>query len=266
CIRDRPLTDQILQDQVLTVQARRAGAPGADSLAVLRLTSTPPGAVVLVQGEARGSTPVSIPGLRPGRLAIEVRLAGYHPWSRDLYLEPGENEYPVELQPQSVTTASLSIDSEPPGAAISLDGAPTGRRTPAQLDGLTAGAHRVRLTASGLEPYETRVTVTAGSRGVVRGYLGPRSTPPPPVHLGGPKSYTISTRPYCSVYLDGNETVDRNSANLFVVTLQPGPHRFHLVNVEAGIDVNLFYEVKSDDPATSLILDADAARVIPKRK
>lgn len=287
------VSDQALQDRVLRVQVRRQSGDGAagDSLAVLNLTTTPPGATALVADEPRGITPVSIPGLPIGRVSIEVRLAGYHPWSREVYLEPGANDYPVELQAETVTTASLTVDSDPAGATIFLDDNPTGRTTPASLDGLAAGAHRVRLTKSGHEPYHTRVTVSPGTPGVIRGYLAPAGESraggadarPPAGHgvegrgagerPGGvapdgseARTYTITTRPWCSVYVDGNETVDRNAANIFTITLHPGPHRFHLVNTKAGIDVNLVYEVRSDDPATSLILDAEAARVIPRRK
>jgi hypothetical protein len=43
------------------------------------------------------------------------------------------------VQTQLATTGGLRIDSQPPGAHIVVDGDPSGRQTPALLDGLPAG-------------------------------------------------------------------------------------------------------------------------------
>lgn len=61
-----------------------------------------------------------------------------------------------------VVKASLKIESQPPGAAISIDGEPTGLKTPATLSGLAAREVKVRLDLDGHPPRIDRLTLEAG--------------------------------------------------------------------------------------------------------
>jgi tetratricopeptide (TPR) repeat protein len=60
-----------------------------DSLGSLKLTSDPPGARILVNGEARGVTPAEIPGICSGKVRIEVKHAAGK-YIKDLLLEKDE--------------------------------------------------------------------------------------------------------------------------------------------------------------------------------
>jgi len=44
----------------------------------LSLTTTPPGALIYIDGQMKGITPATIPGLSPGTHAIKIILDGYH--------------------------------------------------------------------------------------------------------------------------------------------------------------------------------------------
>jgi tetratricopeptide (TPR) repeat protein len=57
----------------------------------------------------------------------------------------------------------LAVTSDPPGAAISLDGTPTDRVTPAELEA-PPGEHTIALSLDGYEPTSQTVTVTFGTR------------------------------------------------------------------------------------------------------
>jgi hypothetical protein len=59
-------------------------------------------------------------------------------------------------------TGSIHIVSVPPGAAISIDGTPTGKITPNKIDDLPAGSHMVRLVRTGYTEYTQSIPVTAG--------------------------------------------------------------------------------------------------------
>jgi serine/threonine protein kinase len=59
------------------------------------------------------------------------------------------------------TTATLTVNSDPPTAHIFLDGKPTGLRTPAQLQ-LTRGNHRVAVEMASFQPASTRFRVQGG--------------------------------------------------------------------------------------------------------
>jgi hypothetical protein len=62
-----------------------------------------------------------------------------------------------------VAPASLTVESEPPGAFVFLHGEPTGQRTPATFKGLQAGAPlALRLEKEGYAPALETVTLEAG--------------------------------------------------------------------------------------------------------
>lgn len=53
----------------------------------------------------------------------------------------------------------LYVASDPPGAALSINGNPIGQATPVILSDLLVGSYRVNLQKDGFKPYETRVQV-----------------------------------------------------------------------------------------------------------
>ncbi len=64
--------------------------------------------------------------------------------------------------PVVVATGSISVESNPPGAEIFLDGSDTGNITPYVITGVEAGAHTVRLTYSHYKDRQEQVRVNAG--------------------------------------------------------------------------------------------------------
>lgn len=89
---------------------------------------------------------------------------------------PSVTTEPPRVRPRRSAQAQLRLDSEPPGAAIILDGEPTDRLTP-DFFVLEAGReHRVRLELEGYEPTEETVTLEPGE---VR-EIGERLVPVPP--------------------------------------------------------------------------------------
>ncbi|HEX2687394.1 MAG TPA: serine/threonine-protein kinase [Kofleriaceae bacterium] len=63
-----------------------------------------------------------------------------------------------------LASASLSIASTPPGAAIFIAGEPTGMTAPATLTNIAAGQVAVRLELPGYHPTETTVAIAPGAR------------------------------------------------------------------------------------------------------
>jgi eukaryotic-like serine/threonine-protein kinase len=62
-------------------------------------------------------------------------------------------------------TATLEIQSQPPGAHVFVDGSPSGLHTPAVLNGITAGSKvQVRLDKAGYEPATEQVTLVEGQK------------------------------------------------------------------------------------------------------
>jgi len=102
---------------------------------------------------------------------------------------------------------SVTVESDPAGAAIFIDGFPTGDRTPALVDKLSAGRHRFVISQPGFLPAVGEITIpsgsTSGSAGLIRstlvdypcGSLSVDSTPPGgKIYLYG--RYTGETTPH----------------------------------------------------------------------
>jgi serine/threonine-protein kinase len=67
------------------------------------------------------------------------------------------------LAHRSVAKASMTVDTEPPGASVLLDGAIVGA-SPLALNGLAAGPHTVRVTRDGFAPAQVSLELVAGTQ------------------------------------------------------------------------------------------------------
>lgn len=65
--------------------------------------------------------------------------------------------------PKAPTTGAVVVTYTPAEATASLDGRIIARRSPARIDDVTAGTHRLTLTASGFKPALHTLTVVAGN-------------------------------------------------------------------------------------------------------
>ncbi len=88
--------------------------------------------------------------------------------------------------------AELDVVSEPAGGAISLDGKPSGT-SPAHLEHLSAGKHLVSLRLEGFGETQREVSLTAGSKAVVR-FVLPQATVGERKPLDPPPSTVKPTR------------------------------------------------------------------------
>ncbi len=122
----------------------------ADSTTVT-LQSTPPGAMVWLENQPLGRTPISGARVPAGGKVLRAELPGYRPWRSTLSLTPG--------RPESLGFAleemhgGLRLASDPPGAQVYIDGQPTGRQTPTTVNGLPAAReHRLEMRLAGYAP------------------------------------------------------------------------------------------------------------------
>ena len=108
---------------------------------VVRFESTPPGAVVLVDGDLLcPSTPCSKRlGLGSHRVAMQAE--GYHPAKSDVRVESGMGPVALDLK---ASFALLSVTTRPAGLGLLLNGKPVGK---AGLDGrkLEPGAYELLI-------------------------------------------------------------------------------------------------------------------------
>jgi hypothetical protein len=70
--------------------APAAPAPAFKSVLTVLIASTPPGARIRIDGRDLSVTPLMVRQMRPGTHRIELRLAGYRPWSTTITVAAGD--------------------------------------------------------------------------------------------------------------------------------------------------------------------------------
>ncbi len=131
----------------------------------LRVTSEPEGAAILMDGQSTGQvTPHTFADLEGGTYVVAVLLEG---WA----VFPGQRTVQVPFGGRAGATFALSqqvgalrVESDPAGAAISLDGADTGEVTPHTFTTLLPGEHTVavQLANHASQPESRTVTIIDG--------------------------------------------------------------------------------------------------------
>ncbi|MEZ4367669.1 MAG: PEGA domain-containing protein, partial [Kofleriaceae bacterium] len=133
----------------------------AEDTAIVTITSTPPGADVVVGKSKRraGQTPLELE-LATGKQTLRLELATYQSSTTELKLDLDE-ERAVEIAMVGIP-CELALASEAPGATATVDGgAPLTLPTTIKVE---VGDHAVRVAAEGFEPHDETVTcVPAGS-------------------------------------------------------------------------------------------------------
>lgn len=126
----------------------------------IRFTSNPAGAFVQIDGKSSSAwlTPFTMSELAPGTHQVIFTKQGYSSETRKLEIGPKNSSYTLDLVP--VTTA-LSVNSDPPGASIEIDGRDTNKVTPAQIP-VAEGDHKIVLRLDGYHSAGTATTVTRG--------------------------------------------------------------------------------------------------------
>jgi hypothetical protein len=128
---------------------------------VLEVTSTPPGADIVLDGESTGATtPHTFPAKRGGEYEVSVSLPPlYLPQVRRVRLGDGKRtKLDVVLD---ANFGGLSVTSEPSGMPVLVDGAAAGV-TPLTLPQVTAGVHEVRLGDDRYAAGQQRATIVRG--------------------------------------------------------------------------------------------------------
>jgi len=122
------------------------------------LRSVPANASVVINGDYKGSTPLTVPGLSPGPYTITFSRFDYEKFSTQATIEAGAiTEVTATLQPK---TGTLVINTTPAGAQILLDGTSVGT-APVTRPNLAAGNHTINATLDGYIPVEVQARVIA---------------------------------------------------------------------------------------------------------
>lgn len=131
------------------------------SWAPVTVTSSPPGADIRVDDRVLGETPAVLE-LTAGEREIEVTLAGYNPWRRQVAVVADE---PQELPQAELVLADgrIILSSEPEDAIVSRNGEYLGR-TPLDLNVRPNVEQRLTLSKAGYIDETVALTLDPGSR------------------------------------------------------------------------------------------------------
>jgi len=121
------------------------------SSASLSIDSEPSGAVLYINGEKKGRTPLELAELRPADYTLELKLKGYETTQKRISLQPDETLRISLNLVEKPKFGDLSITSQPHGAEVLVNGAYTGI-TPLVLRRFPVGTYEVLLQKEGYEP------------------------------------------------------------------------------------------------------------------
>jgi hypothetical protein len=118
----------------------------------LKVSSSPSGAEVWIDGSYRGTTPCRTDDISPGRHLITVRKYGYYESSSWVNYAGTSMTYRVDLVE---IVGFLQLYVEPAGSVVSIDGMPTGSGTKR----LRIGSHEVSIKAFGYQEFRQSVVI-----------------------------------------------------------------------------------------------------------
>ncbi len=154
-----PLTQPLeVTGRSVRQQLELALAPG---WADVSIDSKPAGASILVDGEALGTTPATLP-LMGGERQLILQLPAYADAQQALLVTPGKplQLKTIELQP---APGVLQLSSVPSGANVTLDGEFHGQ-TPMELEVSPGKVHRLAVFKPGYRRYNGTVELPAAGR------------------------------------------------------------------------------------------------------
>jgi hypothetical protein len=187
----------------------------------LYVTTDPPGAAVRVDGAERGASPVRVENLTAAtEHVVEATLSGRNA-ARAVYTVLPDSMLSVSLRLASGTTR-LVVTTDPPGAALALDGQQRGT-TPLQQLEVPLGRHTFAAQLAGYVVTDTTLEV-----GPATGQVHVMLRPEPPGVL------VVQGDHPAQIYLDG-VLVRENVQNSGPQSVRPGTHHVRVVLVSGEV-------------------------------
>jgi len=213
------------------IAARAYRKPTPPSLGTLSVQTNPPGVAVFVDGVARGNTPSRI-SLNAGSHILELRGRGVPRVIPVTVTGGAEVSQYLEL-PQTPSTGSLLVQSEPAGARVTIDGVDHGV-APANVADLAPGEHDVVLQSDGGPAVRQKVLIQAG---VTASILAPVATA-----SAGPVSGWLSVKSPVTIEIRENGRLVGTS-DTDKIMMAAGRHDLELVNDTLGYHVSKSIQV-----------------------
>ena len=163
-----PVTSSMIPAQNLSQTVNVQTITVTESTGNITINCNPTGATVYLDGVNKGAA-ATLSGVSPGTHQIKLTKSGYQDWTGTVTVVAGQTVSVNAVLTSIPTTGNITINVNPSGATVYLDGVNKGVVT--ALSGVGPGTHQVRLTKSGYNDWTGTVTVVAGQTAVVNAAL-----------------------------------------------------------------------------------------------
>ncbi len=211
--------EQVTSKQIAALKENEAEKIQKNASVYIR--SVPPGADLWLEGKHLGRTPVQKRGLKAGSYQIKLLKNGFEAYTQVIELKAGEKRnINAALNPLG---ESLYIETEPPGARVSIDGKEINNQlTPLTYKNIPAGVHQLLIKKEGFAEHQSEIEIKGGQNAVRTIKLTPL--------LG-----TLSVRviPWGTIYID--DQLQKTSTDVkYEIKLAVGKHILKVVHPTLG--------------------------------
>jgi eukaryotic-like serine/threonine-protein kinase len=145
------------------------------AMGAIRISSTPSGATVIIDGNKRGTSPCDVKDLELGRsYKMILSKAGQRPWKTEFKLKDSSvREFKAKLKRSTVKAwGTVEIVTHPSGAKVTLNGIPLDKLTPLTIKKVAAKTDQnLVVTLEGHQDWVKTFKVRPGQRLKLRGIL-----------------------------------------------------------------------------------------------
>jgi hypothetical protein len=158
-----PQPNAIQVETPTEAQTKPSPTPTTGNISV---ASSPSGASIYLDDKLQGITPMILNNTEQGSHEISLKLAGYEEYSQTASVNAGKEISilailtPITPPSPTPTTGNISVDSNPIGASVYLDGTYEGE-TPKILKDIEQGSHKITLKLEKYKSWSQTISVDA---------------------------------------------------------------------------------------------------------
>jgi len=235
----------------LVVLINRARVARAVAPVAVRVTTTPPGAAIRVNGEAKCNSDCSVP-LRPGEYQVTAFLDGYQPSASNIKVTAAQAaSVGIKLEPQP---QMLRILTDLPQGQVAFDDQPPAELQDGQfvINNVQPGKHTVKVLSKGAEA-SFPVEIAAAQQPAVAGPVTAKNLIAVLVSSMGNSARVVTNRP-AKLALNGQPQTDANPAGVDLSGYRPGVNQ---IAVGEGKDQRILAESFGPAPMLTAFLKSD---------
>ncbi len=241
----------LIAGAVLAILVKRARARRSVAAVAVHVVTTPPGAAIRINGEAKCNSECSVP-LPPGEYQVTAFLDGYQPAASNIKVAPAQPasvDIKLEAQPQM-----LRILTDLPQGQVAIDDQPPAELQDGQfvINNVQPGKHTVKVfskTAQASFPVE----IAAAHQPAVDGPVTVNNLIAVLVSSMGSNARVVTNSP-AKLALNGQPENDANPAGVDLSGFKPGVNE---IAVGEGKDQHVLAESFGPAPMLTAFLKSD---------